>query len=284
MKTLTPRDLHESFPAHVIRNHLLTPAAVREGLHEIEIALDRPVSSIEPGQCVGLVVRGPHPFGNDYHFRLYSIMQHTAGRIELLVKRCFYIDEVNGQEYPGIASHFLCDSRAGDRLDLLGPFDRPFPLPPDDSATIVMIGMGTGIAPFRSYLRALKERYSKYRGIIRLFYGSRSGLEVPYLNDPGDFLQYYDRETFESIQAVASIPAGYAHARVAQSLARSVAERAGEILSLIERPNSYLFLAGLALLDEHLEETFAKICNSQQAWQALKSKMQREDRYQEVLY
>ncbi|MBE7438240.1 MAG: hypothetical protein HS115_07255 [Spirochaetales bacterium] len=284
MKTLNRKDLSETFSAHVVRNNVLTPAGLREEIHEIELSIDRPEMSIQPGQSIGLIVRGPHPFGNDYHFRLYTVAHHTKDRIDLLVKRCFYIDEVNGQEYPGIASHYLCDAKKGDRLDLLGPYDRPFVIPAEDTANIVMIGMGTGIAPFRAYLRALQARYGKYRGTIRLFYGTRSGLEVPYLNDAEDFLQYYDRNTFEAIQAVVSIPAGNAQSRIADSLARSLEERAREVLSLLEKKDSYLFLAGLSLLEERLENSFARICGGTENWQELKGRMRSEGRYQEILY
>ena len=46
------------------------------------------------------------------------------------------------------------DLRPGDRLTLTGSFGQPFEVPADRKANLVMIGLGTGIAPFRGLVMA----------------------------------------------------------------------------------------------------------------------------------
>ena len=66
----------------------------------------------------------------------------------LCVKRCNYIDEYSGERYEGISSNYLCDRRAGDTVTINGPFGIPFEVPEDKDTDLLLIGMGTGIAPF----------------------------------------------------------------------------------------------------------------------------------------
>ena len=46
--------------------------------------------------------------------------------------------------------------------------------------------MGTGIAPFRAFVKHLYRDIGDWRGQVRLFYGARSGLELLYMNDEVD--------------------------------------------------------------------------------------------------
>lgn len=73
----------------------------------------------------------------------------------------------------GVASHFLCH--------LAIPHDTPIPayiqktphftLPEDNTAPIIMVGPGTGVAPFRAFLQERKAR--KASGKNWLFFGER---------------------------------------------------------------------------------------------------------------
>ena len=45
------------------------------------------------------------------------------------MRRCFYIDDISGEKYPGIASNFLCDAEAGGRITITGPYRSPFKIP-----------------------------------------------------------------------------------------------------------------------------------------------------------
>jgi ferredoxin--NADP+ reductase len=66
-----------------------------------------------------------------------------------------------------------------------------------------MLGTGTGVAPFRAFLRRIYEEQKGWKGKVRLYYGARSGADLLYMNDENkDLTQYYDEKTFKAIQAL----------------------------------------------------------------------------------
>ena len=90
-----------------------------------------------------------------------------------------------------------------DLVTINGPFGLPFEVPDDRDADLLLISIGTGIAPFRAFVKHLYRDVGDWRGRIRLFYGARSGRELLYMNDEvDDFTQYYDEETFEAFKAL----------------------------------------------------------------------------------
>ena len=87
--------------------------------------------------------------------RLYSIsssLKSTPGRVALTVDAVRY--EVDQRTRLGVCSTFL-DSRIapGDKLRVYVQKAQQFALPKNPSTPIVMIGPGTGIAPFRAFLQ-----------------------------------------------------------------------------------------------------------------------------------
>lgn len=106
--------------------------------------------------------------------RLYSIASSPkmrAGEIHLTVSVVRY--QRNGRDRKGVASTFLAEKRV--RPDGHVPvFVRPshgFRLPANDDVPIIMIGPGTGVAPFRAFLE--ERRAVGARGRNWLFFGER---------------------------------------------------------------------------------------------------------------
>jgi sulfite reductase (NADPH) flavoprotein alpha-component len=104
--------------------------------------------------------------------RLYSIAsspRHARGEIHLAVAAVRY--ERRSRRRHGVASTFLAD-----RLGIGDPvrvFVRPshgFRLPPAPETPIIMIGPGTGVAPFRAFLQ--ERRALGARGRNWLFFGN----------------------------------------------------------------------------------------------------------------
>ena len=52
------------------------------------------------------------------------------------MRRCFYIDEVSGERYPGVASNYLCDLRPDDTLTITGPYGQAFEAPKNPNAAL----------------------------------------------------------------------------------------------------------------------------------------------------
>jgi sulfite reductase (NADPH) flavoprotein alpha-component len=103
--------------------------------------------------------------------RLYSIScspKSNPGRVALTVDAVRY--DVNGRRRLGVASTFFADRiTPGDRLTVYVQKAHAFGLPADPSVPIVMIGPGTGIAPFRAFLH--ERMATKAPGRNWLFFG-----------------------------------------------------------------------------------------------------------------
>ncbi len=78
--------------------------------------------------------------------------------------------------YKGICSNYLSDRRAGDTIyATVRETKAGFRLPDDSAVPIIMIGPGTGLAPFRGFLQERKARKDKGAslGPAMLFFGCR---------------------------------------------------------------------------------------------------------------
>ena len=76
----------------------------------------------------------------------------------------------------GIASNFLCDALPGDEVKLTGPMGKVMMLPEATPASdLIMVATGTGIAPYRGFLRRLFVEETPYgavyKGLAWLFLG-----------------------------------------------------------------------------------------------------------------
>ncbi len=272
--------------AMITDSRRITPPESEEVRH-LNLRVADPAFQFVEGQSVGVVVPGPHPFGNPYHVRRYSIAnarprpQDETVDLEILVRRCFYIDEISGERFPGIASNFLCDAKPGDQITLTGPFRSPFQMPPDKDANLLMIGTGTGIAPFRAFAQLIYERRGGWDGQVRLYYGGRTGLDLAYANDEStDIADYYDPTSFKAFKSLAS----HTLMRSSDALALGLQENIGEAWSLLQKPNTYIFLAGLGKIAQVFDKVMSDRAGSPEAWQDIKQRLIQEKRWSELIY
>jgi ferredoxin--NADP+ reductase len=199
----------------------------------------------------------------------------------LLVRRCRLIDDFNGERYDGVASNYLCDLAPGGQAQFAGPVGHPFPVPEDPDAGLLMIGMGTGIAPFRGLVRRIYEDIGGWRGPVRLFYGARSGLEMLYLNDENaDLGLYYDRPTFKAFCAVSPRP----HFGEPPALDRALWERIDEVWSMLQDPRTHIYIAGPEQLLPLVETALAHSAGSLERWRDARTRLAGQGRWHEALY
>ena len=138
------------------------------------------------GQSLGIIPPGLNPKnGKPNSVRLYSIASTRHGddldgnSVSLCVRRAVYWDEELGAEDPakkGVCSNMLCDAKPGTILDITGPTGKTMLMPEETpDVDLIMVATGTGIAPYRSFIRRLfveKTPYGEvYKGLAWLFLG-----------------------------------------------------------------------------------------------------------------
>jgi ferredoxin--NADP+ reductase len=273
--------------ANVLATDRITP--VEDPVEVRHLVLEVPEEQMDyvEGQSIGVLVPGPHDFGDAYHFRLYSIASPRhgeAGRpntFSICVRRCYYIDEVSGEKYPGLASNYLCNAEPGDTIQIAGPYGQRFKVPDDSTSNLVMVGVGTGIAPFRAFVKHIYEERGGWKGQVRLFYGAKTGMELLYMNDVRrDLALYYDEKSFKAFEAVSPRP----HFDAPPDLERVISENAQEIWEMVKAPNTYVFVAGLSDAARNFAKAMVWAAGSKELWKAEYDKLVEEGRYSELLY
>ncbi|TWT69106.1 ferredoxin reductase domain-containing protein [Crateriforma conspicua] len=280
-------DISTRYAARVVQNERITAPESGQEVREIVVEVDNPDFDVEVGQNFGVLAPGNPALGQEHHLRLYSIadVPRTNGdgttEFTMCVRRCDYIDDFSGERYKGVASNFLCDLTPNQTFTITGPYGHAFDAPRENNATLVLIGMGTGIAPFRAFVKYLHASRPEYVGRVILFHGGRTGLDLLYRNDKkDDFALYYDSETFEAINVLSSRPA------LSDSIdwGSAILPRGEEIRRLLDQDDTYVYLAGLTPIRNDLDTVMGEVFGSAEAWQDQKSQLESDDRWVELLY
>ncbi len=275
------------YAATVLTSERITEEGTDVEVRELVLEVDEHAFDFQIGQSIGVLVEGPGEFGGSVHHRLYTVADTPRPKgngkpeVTIVVRRCNYIDDYNGEEYVGVNSNFLCDRRPGDKITITGPFGMPFEVPEDTSANLLLIGLGTGIAPFRALVKHIYREVGGWKGKVLLLFGAHSGLELLYMNEKrNDFARYYDEETFEAIKALSPRP------NWADPIAWDFAieDRGDEILAMLDNEHTYVYVAGLAPVRDALDQLFAVLLGSAKAWEKRKAGLVEAGRWVELLY
>lgn len=280
--------MEPSYTATVLSSERITDDAAEAEVRELVLEIDNHDFDFEVGQSIGVIVKGPAEYGGSSHHRLYTVADTPLPRaqgkphVTIAVRRCVFIDDFSGEEYIGINSNHICDRKPGDKLTITGPFGIPFSVPKDKQANLLLIGMGTGIAPFRAFVKHIYQDVGEWKGKVRLLYGAHSGLELLYMNDKrDDFTRYYDENTFEAFKALSPRP------NWADPIAwdYAIEERAEEIWALLaDDPHTFVYVAGLKQIQETLDELFSEMSGSTSKWTDMKRDLVKQGRWVELLY
>ena len=275
------------YTATVLSSEAITEPGSDVEVRELVMEVGGHDFDFQPGQSIGVLAPGLKEFGSPVHHRLYTVADVPApgsmenSRITIAVRRCNYIDDYSGEEYIGINSNFLCDRRAGDKVTITGPFGMPFTVPEDKNSNLLLIGLGTGIAPFRALLKHIYGNIGEWKGKVRLLYGAQSGLELIYMNNKrDDFTNYYDEDTFEAIKALSPRPSWADPI----SWDYAIEDRADEIWRLLSEENTHVFVAGQKQIRDTLDRLFSNISGSREGWAKRKAEYIEQDRWVELLY
>lgn len=136
-----------------------------QGRDLIDLQQQYPLGDVTASEFVGLLRKLPP--------RLYSIASSQAAvedEVHLTVATVRYT--AHDRARSGVASTWLAD-RLGEEETVPVYIDgnKNFKLPQDDNAPIIMVGPGTGVAPFRSFMQEREEREAS--GANWLFFGDQ---------------------------------------------------------------------------------------------------------------
>jgi len=145
-------------------------------MHLIDVVLARPETRLAPVDFVRLL-RPLQP-------RLYSIsssLRAHPGQVHLTVGAVRY--EAHGRARHGVCSTFLADRcTPGTTVPVYVHSNKAFKLPADPSAPVIMVGPGTGIAPFRAFLQERRATGAKGKNWL-LFGDQREGTDFLYRDE-----------------------------------------------------------------------------------------------------
>jgi ferredoxin--NADP+ reductase len=273
------------YTATVLGTEEITEEGSEAEVRELVLEVDNHEFDFEVGQSIGVLVEETGEFGHSVHQRLYTVADTPEPKgkpkITIAVRRCNYIDDYSGERYVGVNSNYLCDRKRGDKVTITGPFGMPFSVPPDKKANLFLIGLGTGIAPFRALVKHIYRDVGNWKGKVRLLYGAHSGLELLYMNKKrDDFSNYYDETTFEAFKALSPRP------NWADPIAWDFAieDRADEIWKMLSDEHTYVYVAGQKSIRDALDKLFAEMCESATIWAKTKARLIEQGRWVELVY
>ncbi|MBC8324428.1 MAG: assimilatory sulfite reductase (NADPH) flavoprotein subunit [Verrucomicrobia subdivision 3 bacterium] len=180
LKAIAVRAADADLAKRLMPAHQAELAEFLWGREVIDLLLAYPNADFSPTEFVGLLKK--------LQPRLYSIASSPKahpGEVHLTVATVRY--ESHGRARKGVCSTFLADRAADAALPVFAHISKNFRLPDDGDIPIIMVGPGTGIAPFRAFLEERQATGAK--GDNWLFFGDQ--------HVATDFLYQNELETFQ---------------------------------------------------------------------------------------
>lgn len=184
------------------------------------------------------------------------------------------------ERIPGLTTTYLMGNKR--RVDTSTPINTPartgladgriyasigksnFKLPTLASAPIIMVGAGTGIAPFRAFVqeRARVKTMGRLVGSTRLFFGCRNQNQDFIYSD--EFAGWGDTlgDSF-SLTTAFSRPGDGSSGRYVQDAIHADAE---QMVKLLIDENAYFYICGSAAMARDVSDAVAKIVMASQDW------------------
>lgn len=202
--------------------------------------------------------------------RLYSIASSRYGdtfdgnTTSLCVRRATYWDPEMQADDPakkGICSNFLCDATPGTEIMMTGPAGKVLLLPENQSAPLIMVATGTGIAPFRSFWRrCFYENVPNYKfnGLFWVFMGVANSDAKLYDDELSEIAATYP-ENFRLDYALSR--EGPSNKRGGKMYIQDkIEEYADEIFDLMNNQGGHMYFCGLKGMMPGINEMLERVC------------------------
>ncbi|MFW6263908.1 MAG: ferredoxin--NADP reductase [Cyanobacteriota bacterium] len=215
------------------------------------------------GQSIGIIPPGTDEKGKPHKLRLYSIASTRHGdngednTVSLCVRQLEYQHPETNETVYGVCSTYLCNIEPGSEVQITGPVGKEMLLPDDPNANIIMMATGTGIAPFRAYLRRMfMERPDDYqfKGFAWLIFGIPKTPNILYKEELESYQEKYP-DHFRITYAISREQKNAEGGRM--YIQHRVAEQAEELWNLIQQENTHTYICGLKGMEGGIDEALS---------------------------
>jgi sulfite reductase alpha subunit-like flavoprotein len=234
--TLIPhKPTKNEFVGKIVNNINLNDIGSSKETRHIEIAVDDELY-YEPGDSIGILLNNDElKVEGRIAPRLYSIassLNEHGNEVHLTVSVLRYLDK-DGKEVEGLFSGHLARLKEGDQIKFYISKNRSFKLPSEDK-DIIMVGPGTGIAPFRSFIA--ERNYQGALGKSWLFFGER--------NFQSDFLYQVELQEYLALGVLSKIDVAFSRDQKNKIYVQDrIKENADEVYQWLEN-GAYFYVCG----------------------------------------
>jgi sulfite reductase (NADPH) flavoprotein alpha-component len=189
IKNVTPKFLKaiaQRASAAPLLNELLDPARKQDldtylwGMEVIDFLIEHPSAKFTAEEFVALLSK--------LQPRLYSVassLKAYPNSVHFIIDIIRY--ESHGRERMGVATGFLAERAQHVPVPVYPSSSKAFHLPENPDVPLIMVGPGTGVAPFRAFLQERKVMGA--RGKTWLFFGAQR-----------EYSDYFYREDFDDFK------------------------------------------------------------------------------------
>ncbi len=244
------------------------------GMEIIDFISEHPSARFTPEEFVGLLTK--------LQPRLYSVassLKAYPDQVHFIVDVVRY--ESNGRLRKGVASSFLAERADDVPVPVFPSVAKHFHLPDDPDIPIIMVGPGTGVAPFRAYLQERQATGAKGRNW--LFFGSQ--------HESCDFAYGEEFNAFMKEGILTRLDCAWSRDQAEKIYVQHrMKENAAEIWNWIDAEGAHFFVCGDARrMAKDVDATLRKIVqeqggkNVEQANEYVE-KLKNEKRYKRDVY
>jgi len=218
------------------------------GMEIVDFLSEHPSARFAPEEFVGLLTK--------LQPRLYSVassLKAYPDQVHFIVDVVRY--ESHGRIRKGVCSAFLAERADDVPVPVFPSVAKHFHLPEDPETPIIMIGPGTGVAPFRAYLQERKATGAK--GKNWLFFGSQ--------HESCDFAYGDEFNAFMKEGLLARLDCAWSRDQAQKVYVQhKMAENAPEIWKWIDVQGAHFFVCGDARrMAKDVDATLRKIVQEQ---------------------
>ncbi len=271
----------EPLEATVIEHRRLTAPDSPNEVSHIVLNLEGSDMRYLDGQSIGVLPPGETDEGKPHKLRLYSIASPHNGddgegkTVSVCIKRA-----LNPPHPPGVCSKYLCDSKVGDKIKITGPVGKSFLLPEERDANLIMIATGTGIAPFRAFLKTRYSKRADENGQSFVFFGCQTRKDFLYEEE---YTDYTPHDGFHLVTAFSREEQNAEGGRM--YVQHRIQERAEELFKLLLDSKTYIYMCGLRGMEPGVMEGLQKAAESQGVvWEDFLAKLKEEKRWHVEVY